>query len=108
MGVKIRLYNNSGDDYVDFEGESEEYIKSMPEFKAAINIYRHTKKKNILKLNGQKYDYIILQGDQVIISGQIVNHLNKGYKIQATHVASYGGDNDYGWHHIVHLIKEAY
>ena len=45
MGVKIRLYNNSGDDYVDFEGESEEYIKSMPEFKAAINIYRHTKKK---------------------------------------------------------------
>lgn len=106
MSVKLRVYI-SGNDYKDFEGESEECIKSMPEFQEAIEGYGYTKKRYTLKDYGEKYDYIILEGAQDKISNQIVNHLNKGYKIQATHVATWGGSEG-GYDHIVHLIKEAY
>lgn len=105
MSVIIRLYN-SGCNYKDFEGESEECIKSMPEFQEQWKWQDYSGCISILKKCKLKHDYIILEGNQGIISDQIVDHLNKGYEIQATHVASYGGDNDWGYFHIVHLIKK--
>jgi hypothetical protein len=47
MSVKLRVYI-SGNDYKDFEGESEECIKSMPEFQEAIEGYGYTKKRYTL------------------------------------------------------------
>jgi hypothetical protein len=104
MSVEIRVYNNSGDDYVDFEGESEECIKSMPEFQ------KYSKKcgwdRGWIEVDDLSfgYEYALIEGIQDKVAKIVGKHLKKGYEIQSTNVV-FKNDIKECWH-IVHLVKK--